>query len=294
MIAPFDWTDVAQLNYDNDELRTAMIDALKFWVAEADIDGYRCDVAGMVPTDFWERARKELDMIKPVFMLAEAEQPDHHIRAFDMSYAWEMHHLMNKVAKGEAGADTFDIYFRKHDTLYPSNAYRMHFTSNHDENSWNGTEFERMGEGARTFAVFSATVPGMPLIYSGQEAALNKRLEFFEKDEIDWNDYPLGDFYRKLLSLKHQEEALWNGEYGGAFKRIKTSDNRSIYAFTRTKGNSHVVVILNLTAAPRSFTLKGSGYEGTYRNWMDGSSEFTLWGRDVLELGAWGYLVLVD
>ncbi len=131
MIAPFDWSDVADLNFENKELWTAMIDALKFWVIEADIDGYRCDVASMVPTEFWDQARKELDEIKPVFMLAEADKPDHHTNAFDMSYAWELHHILNSIAKGEMDANNIDRYFAKIDTTYPANAYThdLHYQS---------------------------------------------------------------------------------------------------------------------------------------------------------------------
>jgi 1,4-alpha-glucan branching enzyme len=169
----------------------------------------------------------------------------------------------------------------------------MHFTSNHDENSWNGTVFERMGEGAKTFAVLTATVPGMPLIYNGQEAAMDKRLEFFEKDTIEWNDYPLEGFYTSLLGLKHKNEALWNGEFGGTMKKIKTSDNKSVYAFRRSKGENTVVTILNLTAEPRSISLKGIGYEGSYMDWMS-KEKIELAGKDEIELEGWGYLVLVD
>jgi len=182
-----DWWDTADLNYDNKDLREEMKKILKFWIKEVDVDGYRCDVAGMVPTDFWEDVRPMLDSIKPVFMLAEAEQVDHHYKAFDASYAWEFHHVMNKIAKGEETAIAIDHYFAKQDTLFPSNAIRMNFITNHDENSWNGTVEERMGEASKAMAVLTYTVPGMPLIYSGQEAGLDKRLLFFEKDEIDWS-----------------------------------------------------------------------------------------------------------
>ncbi|OQX99076.1 MAG: alpha-amylase, partial [Bacteroidetes bacterium 4572_117] len=144
-----DWSDVIDLNYDNNEMRKEMIEALKFWITEADIDGYRCDVAGMVPTDFWDEARKELDSIKPVFMLAEWESTDMHFKAFDMSYSWDFHHLMNDVAKGEKSVKDIDDYFEKDELSYPANAIRMYFTSNHDENSWNGTVIERMGDASK-------------------------------------------------------------------------------------------------------------------------------------------------
>ncbi len=180
MISPYDWTDVVAFDYSNRQMNDYMLNAMKFWVTEYDIDGYRCDVAGMVPDTFWLRVRTELDKIKPVFMLAEDEAPRHHA-AFDMTYGWEFHHVMNDIYKGEKNANDIEKYLHKNDSLYPSDAYRMYFITNHDENSWNGTEFERLGEGVKAFFVLTATVPGMPLIYSGQEAAMDKRLEFLVK-----------------------------------------------------------------------------------------------------------------
>ncbi|MFT6996537.1 MAG: glycosidase [Cryomorphaceae bacterium] len=244
-----DWSDVADLDYDNPELRTAMIDALQFWVRETGIDGYRCDVAGFVPTDFWEAARDSLEAIKPdIFMLAEWEDPAHHEKAFDMSYGWEFLHVINGVAKGEKELSAFDEYMAKQDTLFPKEAYRMYFTTNHDENSWNGAVMERYGEeGHKTFAVLAYTFSGMPLLYSGQDAGMDSALEFFEKDTIDWGDYELQEFYTKLLKLNQSNEALWNGEYGGDFERLTTNADDKIYAYKRQKGDDAVVVILNFS-----------------------------------------------
>jgi glycosidase len=204
---PFDWTDVAQLDYEKPELHNAMIDALKFWVKETDIDGYRCDVAGMVPRDFWDKARKSLDTIKPVFMLAEDEQ-EHHLleEAFNMNYGWEFHHIMNKIAKNEADASDLKRYFQKEDSIYSKNCYRMHFITNHDENSWNGTEFERMGDAVKAFAVMTFTIPGMPLVYTGQEVGLNKRLAFFKKDEVIYDENDFQEFYQELIKLKKKSQ----------------------------------------------------------------------------------------
>ena len=291
-VAPFDWTDVADLNFENKELWAAMTDALKYWVTEADIDGYRCDVAAMVPVEFWNQARVELDKIKPVFMLAEAEEPGLHTHAFDMTYAWELHHIMNSIAKGEMDANALQKYFQKADTLYPKNAYRMAFTSNHDENSWNGTEFERMGDGHKVFAVLSATLPGMPLIYSGQEAALDKRLAFFSKDTIDWKDYPYEDFYKSILQLKKEQKPLWNGNFGSKQQRIKTTKNKLVYAFMRVKKEEKVIVLTNLSDKELEIELMGSGYEGTYKSYFDGH-EVILKGKDKFTLGPWGYRVFV-
>lgn len=291
-VAPYDWTDVADLNYDNMEMREAMTDALKFWVVEADIDGYRCDVAGEVPTDFWEDAVSQLREIKPVFMLAESEEPEHHNEAFDMTYAWELHHLMNMIAKGEAPADTILEYYERQDSKFPSKAYRMIFTSNHDENSWNGTEFERMGDGAQTFAVLSATLPGMPLIYSGQEAAFDRRLEFFEKDQIDWGNYEYKDFYHKLLKLKHENQALWNGDFGGEMTVLETGAPEDVFVFLRQKNDNLVFTLTNLSPEKQNLNIETSIAEGNYQELFSGDlSEI---GNNMsISLEPWEYRVFV-
>ncbi|MBI9037968.1 MAG: alpha-glucosidase C-terminal domain-containing protein [Bacteroidales bacterium] len=289
-VSPFDWTDVVDLNYDNKEMRRHMIDALKFWVVETDIDGYRCDVAGMVPLDFWNEARKELDQIKPVFMLAEAEEPPHHKEAYDMSYAWDLHHILNDVAKGEKNSNDIAAYFVENDSLFMEDAYRMNFTSNHDENSWNGTEYERMGDGALAFAAFSATIPGMPLIYSGQEAAFNRRLEFFEKDQIDWDKFQLNDFYKKLLTLKKNNKALWNGSYGGKMIRIPTSNDEAIFAFTREKDGDKIFAIFNFTGEEQNVVLSVESFTGNYQDVFSGNKR-NFSANEEIEIGPWGYFV---
>lgn len=177
-----DWWDVADLNYDNADMRKEMISSMKYWLTDFNIDGFRCDVASWVPTDFWEQARKELDQVKPVLMLAEAEDPMHHRAAFDMSYGWEFHPIMNQIAQGKKNASDIFAYFEREAKRFPAEAYRMQFTSNHDENSWQGTEMERMGEARFAFAVMAATINGMQLVYGGQETSLDRRLNFFEKD----------------------------------------------------------------------------------------------------------------
>ena len=265
LVSPYDWSDVVDLNYDVPEVWDYMIDALKFWVEEANVDGYRCDVAFLVPTEFWNRARRELDEIKPVFMLAEAEEPEHHEFAFDMSYGWAMHHVMNEVAAGKKNANHIDSMILVNQNQFPPEAILMHFTSNHDENSWAATEFTRLGDGVLTFAVLKATIPGMPLIYSGQEAAMDKMLEFFEKDEIDWSDIPYESFYRELLTLKHRVPALWNGIHGGTYQRIPAGDDEKIFAFMRSKSNSEVLVILNFSDVLVETNLIGNKFAGEYK-----------------------------
>ena len=241
-----DWYDVSDLNYENQDMRAAMIDAMEYWVRDFDIDGYRCDVAGWVPTDFWDDARAALDKIKPVFMLAEAEGAELHVNAFDMTYGWEFHHIMNEVAKGHQNADSIVSYFKREYEKYEESAYRMQFTSNHDENSWNGTVFERMGDGVLTFAVLAATVQGMPLVYNGQEASLDKRLLFFEKDTIDWTSMDKESFYTTLLLLNKNNEALWNGTHGSKPKFVATG-NPDVLAYYRQNGKDIVWAILNLS-----------------------------------------------
>ncbi|MBE0639169.1 MAG: alpha-glucosidase C-terminal domain-containing protein [Bacteroidales bacterium] len=291
MFYPADWKDVVQLDYNNMEMRDAMIDALKFWITEADIDGYRCDVASMVPTDFWENARMELDKIKPVFLLAEADKEELLMNAFDMDYGWKLHHIANEIAQGKANANDLQRYFDDLDITFPQGAYRMNFTSNHDENTWKGTEFERLGDAAQTFFVLMATVPGMPLIYTGQEAAMDKRLNFFEKDVVDWKDIPLLQFYRTLLNLKKRSQALWNGNAGGPIKRIYTHQDESVYAYTRSKENNTICVILNLSGKETSFQLQGEGYEAIYKNVFSGEAQ-PISKEQQLTLAPWEYLVL--
>ncbi len=293
MFAPYDWSDVVQLDYNNEEMQEAMIDALKFWVAEANIDGYRCDVAGLVPTPFWEKARVELDKIKPVFMLAEDEgQHDLMHKAFDANYGWEQHHIMNKIAAGEMDVTQLWDYFERAKAVFPATAYRMYFTSNHDENSWNGTVFERLGDGVRAFAVLTYTVPGFPLIYNGQEAGLSHRLEFFEKDEIDWSDpQAFTPFYTKLNRVKKENKLLWNASHGGAFTAVATDKEKEVLSFTRSNGDEKIVVLINLTGEAQSISFSNEGLNGTYTCLLSGES-LSLNANEPLELGAWQYWVL--
>jgi glycosidase len=293
MVSPFNWTDVADLNYDSTGLRKYMAESMKFWVKETDIDGFRCDVAGMVPTDFWDNVRAGLDRIKPVFMLAEAEQPDHHAKAFDMSYAWELHHLLNEIAQGKKKAEDIWSYFSKQDSLYPADAYRMNFITNHDENSWNGTEWDRMGKAVQACAVLTFTLPGMPLIYSGQETGNRKKLEFFEKDLIEWNDSSnQTPFYTRLIELKKEHRSLWNGNQGGDLQRMETGMDDSIFAFSRAKKGDRVIVLTNLSDEQVSFTPSGEGWNGKYENFFTGETTAMKEG-EALVMKPWEYRILI-
>ena len=288
-----DWTDVAELNYDNAGLRRAMIGEMRWWLDRTGIDGFRCDVAGGVPTDFWVDARRELAKSRPdLFMLAEAEDPGIHA-AFDMTYAWQLHHLLNEIAQGKKSTAALDGYFAKNDSLFGRDAYRMTFTSNHDENSWNGTEFERMGANHLPAFVLSATAEGaMPLLYTGQEVSLTKRLRFFEKDTVTWNGPSLERFYRSLFDLKHRQPALANGALGGAQAVLRTDGGDRVYAFTRTKGANTVLVALNFGDAPVSASYQGLPRPGRYGDWF-AKTPVVLAGQGRIDLPAHGYRVLV-
>lgn len=290
MFSPFDWTDVVKFDYNVPEMRAYMLDAMEYWIREYDIDGYRCDVAGEVPMDFWDNTRKELDKIKPVFMLAEAEGAQFH-SAFDMTYGWEFHHIMNKIYKGEAGTSVLEKYLLKNDSVYPEGAYRMYFITNHDENSWNGTEFERLGDAVETFYALTVMVPGMPLVYTGQEAALNKRFQFFEKDPIDWGDYKMTNFYKTLLNLKSSNSALFNGKEGGSWKRIKTDNDEKAFVILRKNGNNEVLGIFNLGKEEITINLMEDGFDTKLTNLFTGE-EMEIVKEKSMTLPAWSYQIL--
>jgi glycosidase len=290
--SPFDWTDVLALDYENHDLWKAMANEMKFWLENADIDGFRCDVAMLVKTEFWDSARVELDKVKPVFMLAEAELPEHHLHAFDMSYAWEMHHVFADVAKGKKPASALNERIVEDSKLFSSNDYRMQFTTNHDENTWNGTEYEKMGDGAKTMAVLTFTIPGMPLIYSGQEAANKKRLRFFDKDTLSWDSIPLADFYKNLIDLKNENKALWNGDFGGSYNELTTTNAEHVFAFVREKDDNKVLFVGNMSAEPCTIQINFDKFAGKYQDWFTkGEVEFA--DTNDFVLGPWQYNIFV-
>ncbi|WP_378187265.1 alpha-amylase family glycosyl hydrolase [Aquimarina sp. W85] len=283
-----DWTDVADLNYDTIEMQQEMSKAMMYWVTKHDIDGFRCDVAAMVPVQFWRKTISKLEEIKPMFMLAEAWEPELLNDAFDMAYGWDTHHVMNKIAKGEKNVIAWHERMTQIDTLYNDNALLMNFTSNHDENSWNGTVDERMGEAKKVFAALSFVAPGMPLIYSGQEYDLDKRLLFFDKDSIDKQKgifYPL---YEKLGKLKNDHPALTSGKNASDYTKINTSDNENILAFARTKNKEKIIFIGNLSNTPKEIKV---GLEGVFKNYMTDRKEVFSNDMSVL-FKPWEYKIL--
>ncbi len=251
---PYGWSDVADLNYDNADMRKNMIDDLLYWVKNHQVDGFRMDIAFGVPLDFWKTCADSLMQANEnLFLLAEAEVPEQlNENTFHACYGWSFFHTMNAIAKGEKNVSHIRNWLTQERTKFSKGSI-MHFITNHDENSWNGTEFERLGTGYKAFAIMAFTFDGIPLIYSGQEEPLTSRLQFFEKDTIPFNKFSNAEFYSTLTALKHQEEALWNEPYGGPFQWIGQSDQ--IVAYKREKNNSKVVVMANLSDQKQKITL---------------------------------------
>lgn len=290
MISPFDWTDVVKLNYNNQEMRKQMIADMKYWLKEANIDGFRCDVAMEVPVDFWNEASAQLNKTKPVFMLMEAEQPNLMEKAFDMQYGWEFHHIMNDIYKGKKTVADIDTYMANRNTKYQKDDINMYFTSNHDENSWNGTEYERMGDAVETFAALTYMLPGMPLIYNGQEYDFNRRLKFFVKDEITPKTKgKIFGLYEKLGKLKNTNSALNGGKNPANYTRIKTSNDSKTLAFERSNKNEKVIFIANFSNETTFTTIN---LKGNFKDYLSGH---TINFRTDAPLGlkAWQYLILV-
>ena len=288
----YDWEDIIDFDYDKPELRKYMTDALKYWVKEADIDGYRCDVAGFMPVDFWENARSELDEIKPVFMLAEWESRDLHKKAFDMTYSWSLYDKMRAVTSDHKSLGGIIEYMAHDVSTFPTDAYRMTFTENHDKNSWEGNQYSNFGDGLEASMILACTVNGMPLVYSGQEAGLNRSLLFFEKDLIEWTAHPFAAIYTKLFDLKHKNQALWNGNYGGEMIRIFNDKPEQVLSFSRAKNGNQVIPIINYSDKPVTVKLNSKYQKGKYKE-LFSNVEYVLNGDDMISLKPWKYLVLV-
>jgi glycosidase len=268
-----DWADIIDLDYSHPELRKYMTDAMKYWVKEADIDGYRCDVAGFVPIDFWNNARKELDAIKPVFMLAEWESRDMHAEAFDMTYAWTWYDDLRELTTGrKKDLGGLRGYYSWNESYYPQDIMRMTFVSNHDKNAWDGTEFEQFGAGLETAIVLSCVGEGMPLIYNGQEAGNTRRLKFFEKDPIVWKSHPNGELYKKLIALKKKNTALWNAHWGARMMDVTNSAPNAVFSFVRQNDAAKVFTVINFSSQPQTVTFKDSLYYGKYTEYLGGQA----------------------
>lgn len=277
------WKDVIDLNYSNTVMRAEMKKAMQYWITNFDIDGFRCDMAHLVPLDFWVDARKESDKMKPLYWLAECDTAEY-LNVFDTSYAWQWMHNTERLMKNENSIH--DIYNTLHQySNFTNKATKLFFTSNHDENSWNGTEYEKYGKLAKAFAVFSFTWKGTPLIYSGQEIPNKKRLKFFDKDEIDWSgDLMLDEFYKKLSAL-HKTELVLNGE-----TFILPASN-NVMAYMRRFKNETMLIVLNLSQHDRVvYNAEHEWLVGNFINQMSGM-EFSFNGSCSFELMNGDYLI---
>jgi len=284
-----DWTDVADLNYDNKELWVEMINSMKFWIDECNIDGFRCDVAGMVPIEFWMEARTELEKTKKLFMLAENDSPEIHL-AFDMTYDWGTYNILNGIVRGKYNVQNLIDHIERNREHFPPNAFRMQFTSNHDKDIEDGTSYKRLGDGAETFAVLTCVIPDMPLVYTGQEAGNAKSFAFFERDPVEWKDYNIFQIYSKLFKLKKKNRALFNGDHGGEIAFLESTNKENIFAFTRKAVRDKILAIFNLSDQPIEFDLMGGTLQGTYRNVFTGELESFL-SKETYNFRPWEYRI---
>jgi len=283
-----DWTDVADLNYDNIKLQEAMISDMIYWLHKENVDGFRCDVAGSVPTSFWQKAIPKLRAEKEIFMLAEAWEPELlKGNLFDMAYAWDGHHLFNGLAKGEKSIEDLKEYINNtYNERYENDDILMNFVTNHDENSWNGTIKERMGERAEILTVLSYVLPGMPLIYSGQEYDLSHRLKFFEKDSIPKVKGKTFDLLKELGELKNTNSALNGGKEKATFDVLKSE--KDVFILKRTKGDKTLLFIANFSKEAHEFSVSE---KGIFTNFLTNKKvEFT---DRVFPIGATEYKILV-
>ena len=285
--------DIIELDYTNPALRKAMIEAMEYWVREVDIDGFRADLAFWVVLDFWKEARTHLEKIKTLFWLAEADTLDNpeYLEAFDAAYSWTWMHKTADFYKGTVDIFVLKDILHRSDMVCGNNSIPLWFTSNHDENSWNGTENEKYGDMAMLLSVFSFTWNGMPMIYSGQELPNLKRLDFFDKDVIAWDgNYKLHDFYKRLLRLHTNNPALRAADASVTTHLITNTGQQNLLAFLRKRENNEVLLLLNFSNEKIVFDLQDENLRGIYRNVFDKTETDLSAGKEI-ELAAWGYLV---
>ena len=294
---PWDWSDTAKLNYANHDVWRGHIDAMRYWVEEFDVDGFRCDMAMLVPIEFWQEAASELHRLRPdIFMLAEAEEDNLFDIAFNMSYQWNIHHIMCDIAKGQRRVWDMRNAIYAERAKYPREAMRMSFTSNHDENSWSGSHQERFGRALDVMTTMTFLMPStMPLIYTGQEVGYDHSFEFFERDPIPASQYvesAATELYRRLCALKHSERALDAGERGGEFIEIENNAKDCIMTFVREVRGSRVVAIVNLSPYTIHADFNTGIYAGSYRDAITGEP-FVLESHVERDLMPWSYKILV-
>jgi len=290
-IYEYDWTDTRSLNYENEQVWWAQDECMRFWL-EKGVDGFRCDAAAEGPSKFWKAILPKMKADYPdIYLLAEAESTEliDPKETFDASYAWTLHHLMNEIAQGKKTSSDLKAYITEDDVEFGKTNFRMMFTSNHDENSWSGSEFERMGDAANAMAVLCFTLPkGQPLVYTGQEVGVTRRIEFFEKDPVtDWSANQYTAFFKDLINFRHANaKVLAPGEQGAPIEYLE-SDNPDVFAFSRGKGKNKIVVVVNLSSEPATAHIK---LDGKYRSAFGGQEYSPK--AESFELGAWQYCLM--
>jgi len=284
-----DWSDTRELNFENKEMQDSMINTMKFWVNKTKIDGFRVDVAWGVPITFWTKCLQTLKAIRPLFFLAEADDAPLHNAGFDATYTWREYNVIKEVAAGKKDVQSLDTIFNTIDTSFMKGAWRLYFTSNHDENSWNKADFETMpGIIHAPFAVLALTYHRtMPLIYSGQEEPVLRALQFFEKDPIQFSKYERASFYTALLQLRNTNKAFRDQ---AQFKRLAVNNPKVIMAYQRVFENDKVVVVLNLSNKAQVGDLALNGQASNYKELFSGKIFNNI---KHIELPAWGYQVFV-
>jgi glycosidase len=286
------WYDVADLDYSNPALRRYMMEMMSWWVEEVGVDGFRCDVAELVPLDFWEAARRRLDAIRPVMMLAEGTLPEHHLEAFDLSYAWNIYDILPSLLRGERPASSVHEALRWEERTFPHGSLRLRFATNHDKNYWDAPAVERYGrDGLRLASVLVFTLPGVPLIFTGEEVANDRRLDHHDKVDVDWTRPRwMGELITALAGLRRRHEALRSGDY-----RSVPADNDEVLAFSREANDDRVLVVLNFSREPCTVTLRAPHLAGvlleeeggrSLRVGEDGGLSLSLGGRSHAILAA--------
>ena len=288
----WDWSDIIDLDYWQEGVRHYMLDVLEWWVREYDIDGYRCDVAGYVPTVFWEAVRERLDSIKPVFMLAEWEARDLHRAAFDATYAWSWHETLHRICQGKDGVGALFVYYSWNERAWPADAMRLAFTDNHDKNAWEGTMYEMLGDGLEACIALSFIGEGIPLIHNGQEAGLDKRLAFFRKDPIEWKEHKFTELFKQLIQLKKEHSALANAPYGATMIRVPNNYESEVLSFVRQDENGKVFAVFNFCGDTRVLRFTESLYPGTYADGLTGHEQEISEGEEVT-LQPWEWRVFI-
>ncbi|MBN3034868.1 MAG: alpha-amylase [Bacteroidales bacterium] len=285
-----DWTDTLQLDYSNQELWDAMISAMQFWLNETGIDGFRCDMAHLVPLEFWQFARQRLDPQGNLLMLAESEDKRLLDAAFDVLYNWNLFHAFNDAAAGKIGSGQLKEVITREIQGYPEGKAPLLFTSNHDENSWNGSAVERLGPALEPLSLIAFTLPGIPLIYSGQEAGLSKRLSFFEKDPVDWRFDKMTPFYGTLNALRKRNSPLFSLSGPSSFCLPDCGDEHAI-AFVREHDPLGIILLANLSPRPADIRLPEEYLQWHCRDIFSGKEGTcaTLTNRSP---GPWEYMAL--